>query len=80
MEETTDTLTPKQRRFVEEYIIDLNGAQAAIRAGYAPNSASSIIADLHRPERSMKPVVLRVAASASNRTRRSLLGLCSSRA
>jgi phage terminase small subunit len=34
-----DTLTPKQRRFVEEYIIDLNGAQAAIRAGYAPNSA-----------------------------------------
>lgn len=29
-----DKLTVKQRRFVEEYMIDLNGKQAAIRAGY----------------------------------------------
>ena len=29
----------KQRRFVEEYAIDHNGAGAAIRAGYAPKSA-----------------------------------------
>ena len=29
------TLTPKQARFVEEYLIDLNGKQAAVRAGYA---------------------------------------------
>ena len=27
-------LTPKQQRFVEEYLIDLNATQAAIRAGY----------------------------------------------
>jgi phage terminase small subunit len=27
-------LTPKQRRFVDEYLIDLNATQAAIRAGY----------------------------------------------
>lgn len=32
-------LTPKQQRFVEEYLIDLNGTQAAIRAGYSPDSA-----------------------------------------
>ena len=32
-------LTPKQQRFVEEYLIDLNGTQAAIRAGYATDSA-----------------------------------------
>lgn len=32
-------LTPKQQRFIQEYLIDLNGAQAAIRAGYAPGSA-----------------------------------------
>lgn len=32
-------LTPKQQRFVEEYLIDLNGTQAAIRAGYSPKSA-----------------------------------------
>ena len=28
-------LTPKQARFVEEFLIDLNATQAAIRAGYA---------------------------------------------
>ena len=32
-------LPPKQQRFVEEYLVDLNGTQAAIRAGYAPKSA-----------------------------------------
>lgn len=34
-------LTPKQRRFVEEYLIDLNATQAAIRAGYSPKTAHS---------------------------------------
>ena len=32
-------LTPKQLRFVKEYMVDLNGKQAAIRAGYSPRSA-----------------------------------------
>ena len=32
-------LTPKQERFCQEYIIDLNGAQAAIRAGYSVKDA-----------------------------------------
>ena len=32
-------LQDKQRRFVSEYVIDLCGAQAAIRAGYAKRSA-----------------------------------------
>ncbi len=27
-------LTPKQQRFVDEYLVDLNGSAAAIRAGY----------------------------------------------
>ncbi len=31
--------TPKQARFVEEYLIDLNGKQAAIRAGIAEKNA-----------------------------------------
>jgi phage terminase small subunit len=35
-------LTPKQRRFVEEYLIDLNARQAAIRAGYSPRTAEVI--------------------------------------
>ncbi len=32
-------LTPKQSRFVEEYLIDLNATQAAIRAGYSAKTA-----------------------------------------
>jgi phage terminase small subunit len=35
-------LTKRQQRFVEEYLIDLNATQAAIRAGYSPNSARDI--------------------------------------
>lgn len=35
-------LTPKQQRFVEEYSIDLNATQAAIRAGYSAKTAYSI--------------------------------------
>lgn len=35
-------LTPKQKAFCEEYIIDLNGKQAAIRAGYSPKTAVEI--------------------------------------
>lgn len=36
------TLTPKQEKFVLEYLVDLNSTQAAIRAGYSPNSAKQI--------------------------------------
>ena len=35
-------LTPKQQRFVDEYLIDLNATQAAIRAGYSEKTAYSI--------------------------------------
>lgn len=35
-------LTPKQSRFVDEYMIDLNATQAAIRAGYSKKTAGSI--------------------------------------
>jgi phage terminase small subunit len=36
----TRPLTPKQQRFVDEYLIDLNATQAAIRAGYSERAAS----------------------------------------
>lgn len=39
-------LTPKQSRFVDEYLIDLNGKQAAIRAGYSKNRAEFTGSDL----------------------------------
>ena len=35
-------LTAKQKRFIEEYLIDLNATQASIRAGYSPNTAQEI--------------------------------------
>lgn len=38
----SDNLTDKQRAFCEEYIIDFNGAQAAIRAGYSEKTARMI--------------------------------------
>jgi len=38
-------LTDKQKRFCEEYIIDLNGTQAAIRAGYSENTANRIASE-----------------------------------
>ena len=35
-------LTPRQARFVEEYIVDPNATQAAIRAGYSKRTARAI--------------------------------------
>ncbi|ATJ91552.1 terminase [Acetobacter senegalensis] len=35
-------LSDKQRRFVEEYLVDLNATQAAIRAGYSEKTAGRI--------------------------------------
>ena len=32
-------LTPRQARFVDEYLIDLNATQASIRAGYSAKTA-----------------------------------------
>ena len=33
------SLTPKQELFVQEYLVDMNATQAAIRAGYSKRSA-----------------------------------------
>ena len=44
-------LTKKQIRFVQEYLIDLNATQAAIRAGYSENTAGSIgFENLRKPD------------------------------
>ncbi len=46
------SLTPKQKIFCKEYVIDLNGTQAAIRAGYSKKTANRIAA-----ENLTKPVI-----------------------
>lgn len=44
-------LTPKQQRFVDEYLIDLNATQSAIRAGYSEKTAYSVgHENLKKPE------------------------------
>lgn len=35
------TITPKQKRFCLEYVVDHNGTQAAIRAGYSPTNPNA---------------------------------------
>jgi phage terminase small subunit len=39
-------ITDKQKRFCEEYMVDLNGTQAAIRAGYSKKTANEQAAQL----------------------------------
>lgn len=39
-------LTARQQSFIKEYLVDLNGAQAAIRAGYSPKAAKEHAARL----------------------------------
>jgi phage terminase small subunit len=39
MPETTNRLTERKKLFCAEYITDMNGTRAAIRAGYAPRAA-----------------------------------------
>lgn len=61
-------LTPKQRRFVDEYLIDLNATKAAGRAGYSPRTAGSIgHENLTKPE--IRAAVDRARADQTDRTR-----------
>lgn len=59
-------LTERQRRFVEEYAVDGNATQAAIRAGYAKNSAKQTASDLL----TVPDVGLAIAANAKARSDR----------
>jgi phage terminase small subunit len=52
-------LTPKQRLFVKEYLVDLNATQAAIRAGYSKKTASVI-----GSENLTKPYIVQVIFEA----------------
>lgn len=57
-EATPRGLTPKQLRFVDEYLVDLNATQAAIRSGYSKRSAGSQAFDLLQ-----KPEIIRALES-----------------
>lgn len=57
-------LTTKQRRFVEEYSVDHNATQAAIRAGYSPRTARAIGAQNLQKLDIRKAVQAELAANA----------------
>ena len=60
-------LTPKQERFVEEYLIDLNASQAGVRAGYKhPDIGRRIVTKSHVQEaiqRGRKKLIQRTEVS-----------------
>jgi phage terminase small subunit len=59
-------LTPKQERFVAEYLIDLNATRAALAAGYSEKTARSTGAEnLTKPD-----IVAAVATAQGHRTER----------
>jgi len=60
-------MTNKQKRFCEEYLIDLNATQAAIRAGYSPRSAHAIATEtLQKP--AVRACIDKALAEQSSRT------------
>ena len=63
-DETLDSvkLTDKQQRFVDEYLIDLNATQAAIRAGYSEKTAQQM-----GSENLSKPVIQEAIAIAQDK-------------
>ena len=64
-----DGLTAKQARFVDEYLVDLNGTQAAIRAGYSPKTAHVIATEnLRKPK-----IALRIAERQAERAEKTQL-------
>ncbi len=61
-------MTPKQQRFVEEYLIDLNATQAAIRAGYSKKTARAVGSEnLTKPD--IRAAVAEAQQARSERTK-----------
>lgn len=60
-------MTNKQKRFVEEYLIDFNATQSAIRAGYSVDTAKDIgCENLAKPN--IKKAINKALAERSRRT------------
>ena len=64
-------LTPRQQRFVDEYLIDLNATQAAIRAGYSKKTANAQAGRL-LVNVSVQAAIQAGQSAAQKRTRRTM--------
>jgi len=61
-------MTPKQKLFVEEYLVDLNATQAAIRAGYSPKWANKQAHTLIDKNRQIAKAIQEALAEREKRT------------
>ena len=66
-------LNPKQKRFCDEYVIDLNATQSAIRAGYSEKTAGS------QGQRLLQNVEIQTAINALNSKRSAKTGITAER-
>ena len=62
---TYEDLVPKRQRFVDEYLVDLNATQAAIRAGYSKSTAGSIGGEILQKPEIQAAIAERMAERAS---------------
>jgi phage terminase small subunit len=60
-------MTPRQQRFLDEYLVDLNGYRAAKRAGYAEGGARNVASQLLK-----KPEIAAAVARAQQERRERL--------
>ena len=60
-------LTDKQKRFVEDYLVDLNATQAAVRAGYSAKTAEQQAYQLLQ-KTSVSEAIAAAQAARSERT------------
>lgn len=65
---TDRKITPKQSAFVQEYLVDMNATQAAMRAGYSPKTAAKIGHELMRKS-AIVEAINRAMASRAERTK-----------
>lgn len=66
-------LTAKQARFVEEYLVDLNATQAAVRAGYSTRNSSEVGYSL------LQKITVQAAIQAAQRERSAKTGITAER-
>ena len=61
-------LSPKRQRFCEEYVIDLCGRRAGLRAGYSPKTVDAIATELLQ-QPAVKSEIARLLHERAERTR-----------
>lgn len=66
-------MNPKQAAFVREYLVDCNGTQAAIRAGYSPRTANEQAARL------LADISIRAAVEAGQKAKVAETGVTKAR-